>query len=49
MMKKFLLSVFIKGIKYSNSLKSVTDNFVEYRDLDDFIIKLKEVLESLKL
>lgn len=35
-----------EGIKYSNSLKSVTDNFVEYRDLDDFILKLKNILES---
>lgn len=41
-----IICFYKEGIKYSNSLRSVTDNFVEYRDLDDFIIKLKEVLES---
>lgn len=36
-----------EGLKISNSLHVITDNFIEYRDLDDFNIKLTKILNNL--
>ena len=49
MKKTFLHIVFIiKKNKPSNAIRSVTDNFIEYEDKDDFINKLNTVLKSTK-
>lgn len=37
-----------KKNKPSNAIRSVTDNFIEYEDKDDFINKLNTVLKSTK-
>lgn len=36
-----------KGSKPSNSLKSVTNNIIEYTDMSDFLTKLEELLHNL--
>jgi len=41
-----IICFFKENIKYTNALKSVTNNFIPYQDLNDFIFKLKEVLEK---
>lgn len=40
-----IICFYKEGIKYSNSSKSVTDNIISYKDLNDFIIKIQEILE----
>lgn len=45
MFKIPIICVYKTGTEISNSLKVVTDKFLEYSDTDDLIIKINEVLK----
>lgn len=44
--KKPIYCIYKKGSKISNSLKSVTDNFYEYENIDDCLEYIKSIIKN---